>query len=300
MMMEEVLRSLAICAVLLSCNAPTAKKTAEAPPVTLPPAPPPIDRMERIDTDIRRNTLEGTWQLRAAKLAHTGEGESDEFTNDSEVVALKIFTRNRFAVVRYHKETGTLLGTGGGTYIQLGDEFTEYIDYHSWDSTLVDFPQTFTCIFEGDLFTQEGVIRGGATDGSALEEIYQRIEPPISQVEGTSLLAGSWKLEKWANGERQMAVPLPRNHYGFKIFTPGYFYALRYRETGGVDNFSFGTYKATPDYLTETIISLGDLSAVGRTFTYTWSVKESVFNMVGFIDSDQFMGHKIDEYYARE
>ena len=100
-----------------------------------------------------RNTLEGTWQLMAAKLAHRGEGESDSFTNESDVIALKIFTRNRFAVIRYHKETSTLLGTGGGTYIQLGDEFTEYIDYHSWDSTLVNYPQNFTCTFEGDLFT---------------------------------------------------------------------------------------------------------------------------------------------------
>lgn len=298
--MERLLKSAAVCVVLLSCNAPTAQKTAEAPPITSPPAQPTMDKMGLADPNGRRNTLEGTWQLRAAKLAHTGEGESDEFSNDSEVVALKIFTRNRFAVVRYHKETGTLLGTGGGTYIQLGDEFTEYIDYHSWDSTLVDYPQTFTCTFEGDLFTQAGVIKGGATDGSALEEIYQRIEPPISQVEISSLLAGSWKLEKWANGDRQMAVPLTPNHHGFKIFTPGHFYALRYRESGGVDNFAFGTYKATPDYLTETIISLGDLSAVGRSYTYTWSVKNGTFNMVGFIDSDQFMGHKIDEYYARE
>ncbi len=250
--------------------------------------------------DQSQNTLEGTWQLMAAKLAHTGEGESDEFTNESDVVALKIFTRNRFVVIRYHKETNTLLGTGGGTYIQLGDQFTEYIDYHSWDSTLVNYPQTFTCSFEGDLFTQTGVIKGGATDGEALEEVYQRMEEPFSNVSSSGLLVGSWKLDKWANGDIDQPVPLPNGQYGFKLFTPSYFYAIRYRETGGIVSFSFGTYEVTPDYLTETIISLDDLSAVGNSYTYSWSVEDDVFKMTGFLDSDQYMDYKIEEYYARE
>ncbi len=297
-MLKKVLFASAIVTILVACNAPTAQKTAENIPT--PPPPPEAKRVPLLDPDLQRNTLEGTWQLRAAKLAHRGEGESDNFTVDSDIVALKIFTRNRFVVLRYHKESNTLLGTGGGTYIQLGEQFTEYIDFHSWDSTLVDYPQTFTCTFEGDLFTQEGVIKGGATDGQALEEVYQRIEPPISQVGSTSLLAGSWKLEKWANGDREKTEPLPPGRQGFKIFTPSYFYALRYRETGGVDNFAFGTYKVTPDFLSETIISIGDLSAAGRTYTFTWSIRDNIFNMVGFLDSDQFMGYKIDEYYSRE
>ena len=247
-----------------------------------------------------RNTLEGTWQLMAAKLAHTGEGESDSFSNESDVVALKIFTRNRFAVIRYHKGTNTLLGTGGGTYIQLGDEFTEYIDYHSWDSTLVKYPQTFTCTFEGDLFTQKGTIKGGATDGEALEEVYQRVENPISDMESSSMIIGSWELEKWANGDVKTPEPLPMGIDGFKIFTPRYFYAIRYRETGGIESFSFGTYQITPDYLTETIISLDDLSAVGRSYTYAWGTEDGMFKMTGFLDSDQYMDYKIEEYYSRE
>ncbi|MCB0665858.1 MAG: hypothetical protein KDC80_08565, partial [Saprospiraceae bacterium] len=96
------------------------------------------------------NTLEGTWQLMAAKLAHPDPGMPDEYTNESGIVSMKIFTRNRFAFIRYNRETGELLGTGGGTYIQLGDEYTEYIDYHSYDSTLANYPQNFTCTFEAN------------------------------------------------------------------------------------------------------------------------------------------------------
>ncbi len=246
------------------------------------------------------NSLEGTWQLMAAKLAHTSAGESSEFTNDASAIALKIFTRNRFVVLRYDKETHTLLGTGGGTYIQLGDQFTEYIDYHSWDSTLVNFPQTFTCSFEGDLFTQTGVIRGGNTDGQSLEEVYQRIEDPFSYRSDLNALVGSWKLSKWAQGDVEIPEPLPEDLTGFKIFTPKYFYALRYRETGGISSFAFGTYEVSQDYLKETIISLGDLSAVGKSYTFNWTVDNNRFSQKGFLDSDQFMGFKIEEYYTRE
>ncbi|MCB0685636.1 MAG: hypothetical protein KDC53_03900 [Saprospiraceae bacterium] len=246
------------------------------------------------------NTLEGTWQLIAAKLAHTSPGEAAEYTNESGVVSMKIFTRNRFVTLRYDRETGVLLGTGGGTYIQLGDEFTEYIDYHSWDSTLVQYPQNFTCTFEGNLFTQKGTISGGETDGHALEEVYQRVEDPFSEMKGSYPLLGSWKLLKWAPGEMQNAEPLPQDMEGFKIFTPTFFYAMRYRKTGGISSFSFGTYHATPDYLTEKVVSVGDLSAVGRSYTFSWSRTDKGFKQYGFIDSDQFMGYKIEEYYQRE
>lgn len=246
------------------------------------------------------NSLEGTWQLMAAKLAHRNPGEAAEFSNDADAIALKIFTRNRFVVLRYDKETHTLLGTGGGTYIQLGDEFTEYIDYHSWDSTLVNHPQTFNCHFEGDLFTQTGMIRGGNTDGQALEEVYQRVEDPFSFRSDLSSLVGSWKLEQWANGDVETPQPLTGQVHGFKIFTPKYFYALRYRESGGIDGFSFGTYEVDQEYLKETIISLGDLSAVGKSYTFNWSVEGTGLIQKGFLDSDQFMGYKIEEYYSRE
>ncbi len=246
------------------------------------------------------NSLEGTWQLVAAKLAHTVQGEPSVFTSESDVVALKIFTRNRFVTIRYDRETHVLLGTGGGTYIQLGDQFTEYIDYHSWDSTLVNHPQTFTCIFEGDLFTQKGTITGGNTDGQSLEEVYQRVEDPFSLVKGNYPLMGSWKLLKWAPGPIEEAEPLPESMEGFKIFTPTFYYAMRYRKTGGISSFAFGTYRATPDYLTERVISVGDLSAVGRSYTFSWTKTEKGFKQYGFIDSDQFMGYKIEEYYQRE
>jgi hypothetical protein len=246
------------------------------------------------------NSLEGTWQLMAAKLAHTVEGESHEFTSESDVVSMKIFTRNRFVTLRYDRESHVLLGTGGGTYIQLGDQFTEYIDYHSWDSTLVDFPQTFTCTFEGDLFTQSGTIKGGKTDGQALEEVYQRLEDPFSEIKGNYPLMGSWKLLEWANGDVEKPQALPPGLHGFKLFTPTFFYAMRYRETGGMSSFAFGTYRATPDYLTETIISVGDLSAVGRSYTFTWHKTDKGFRQLGYLDSDEFMGYKIEEYYQRE
>ena len=246
------------------------------------------------------NSLEGTWELIAAKLAHTSAGESDEFSNDAGAVALKIFTRNRFVVLRYDRETHLLLGTGGGTYIQLGDQFTEYIDYHSWDSTLIDFPQTFTCKFEGGLFTQTGVIKGGNTDGQALEEVYRRIEDPFTYRSDVNNLVGSWKLVKWAQGEVEKPEPLADGLHGFKIFTPSFFYALRYRDSGGILSFSFGNYSLSQDYLRETIISLGDLSAVGRSYTFNWSLDGNMFTQKGFLDSEQFMDYKIEEYYMRE
>ena len=252
------------------------------------------------ETEQDINSLEGTWQLMAAKLAHTSAGESSEFSAEAGVVSLKIFTRNRFVTLRYDKETHTLLGTGGGTYIQLGDQFTEYIDYHSWDSTLIDYPQTFTCVFEGDLFTQSGIIKGGNTDGQALEEVYQRIEDPFTYRSDLNPLVGSWKLDKWANGDVEIPAPPEEGLHGFKLFTPTYFYAMRYRDTGGISTFAFGNYVVGQDYLKETVVSVGDLSSVGRSYTFTWSIDGNQLTQSGFLDSDQFMGYKIEEYYLRE
>ncbi len=245
-------------------------------------------------------TLEGTWRLVSAKLAHRGEGEQQNFSDDSEVIYYKIFTKRRFLAFRYNNDSRLFMGASGGTYIQLGDEFREYIEMHSWDSTLIEVPQTFTCTFRGDTLIQEGTLKGGTDPDAYLKEVYVRVEPPMSTLEDKHELCGVWLLDRWANGDAVRPEQLEVGTQGYKLITPNYFVRTRWRNTGGVIDFIFGSVKLAQDYYTEKIISFPDPSAIDKEYTFSWKVDNNEFAMTGFIDSDQFMDYKIEEYYARE
>ena len=250
---------------------------------------------------IEEPTLEGTWQLMTASLAHFGEGESADFDEETEIIALKIFTQKRFVALRFSKDGHIFLGAGGGTYIQLGDEFREYIEFHTWDSTLVNTAQTFKCEFEGDLLTQSGVLTGGANPGEKLVEVYQRIEPGISTLAERHPITGSWNLEKIANGNVEIPESLPENEDVFKIMTPNHYLVVRYRDTGGLVGLSYGTYEIQPDYYIETVECYSyDPSATGKKYTFNWEIDGNSFSQKGFIDSELYMDYKIEEYYSRE
>jgi hypothetical protein len=272
-------------------NKATTQEAADTSEETMPPGTIPI-----VD-----QTLEGTWQLMTGNLAHVGEGESTDFDEETKIIALKIFTRNRFVALRFSEEDHKFLGAGGGTYIQLGNEFREYIEFHTWDSTLANTAQSFKCVFEGDLLTQSGHIEGGTNPGEHLEEVYQRIEPGASMLKEQHPITGSWKLEKMARGDVSGPETLPENENIFKILTPEHYLVVWYRNTGGLIGLSYGTYVITPDYYIETVDCYSyDPSAAGKKYTFNWDIDGNTFVQKGFIDSDLYMDYKIEEYYSRE
>ncbi len=266
------------------------------------------DTAEAVDTLDTENKLEGTWELIEAQLAHTGEGESTEVGEDSDIAFLKIFTKKRFLAFRYRKDSKKFLGASGGTYIQLGDEFREYIEFNTWDPMLIETPQTFTCTFEGDQFVQAGFIKGGAVPNVPLREVYQRVESGNQGSLDQHPLVGVWKLEKWANGDVETPEPLPVGHKSIKIITPTNFMVFRWDENAGdllktedgADEFIFGTVDLNTDYYTEHIVSFPTEVGIGKTYTFNWSIDNGIFKMTGFIDADDFMDFKIEEYYSRE
>ncbi|MDH3648140.1 MAG: hypothetical protein OEQ53_00565 [Saprospiraceae bacterium] len=263
----------------------------------------------QVDTTISsENSLEGTWELVEAQLAHAGEGESAIVGEESDIAYLKIFTKKRFLAFRYNKDDKRFLGASGGTYIQLGDEFREYIEFNTWDPSLIETPQTFTCTFEDDRFIQEGYIKGGEIPDVPLREVYRRLEEGNSASIDKHPLVGVWSLEKWANGDVETPEPLPVGHKSVKLITPTHFTVFRWDESAGdllktedgFDEFIYGSVDLSMDYYTEHIISFPSQVGIGKTYTFNWSIDNDIFKMTGFIDSDEFMDFKIEEYFSRE
>lgn len=247
-----------------------------------------------MDEEGSLNTLEGTWKLLAAKWGETEMEEEKE-------IAIKIFTQNRFAVVRYSEENNEFVGASGGSYIQLGEEFTEYPEYNTWDTTLVGKPQKFSFEFEENLLYQEGFIKGETLPEHQLEEVYERLEPGIFAMKQKHPIVGVWKLDRWANGDRIAPEPLPEDEIVYKIITPKYYYVVRYSKAGQIFGVSVGKHQITTDYYIETIdFYTYDPSNNGKQYTFNYNFENNQFIQTGMIDSGGgYMNYKIEEYYSR-
>ena len=253
------------------------------------------EQTKNIDDAGLLNNLEGTWRLLAAKW---GEIEMEE----EKEIAIKIFTQNRFAVIRYSEEQNEFIGASGGSYIQLGEEFTEYSEYNTWDASLVGKPQKFSFEFDDDLLYQKGFIKGEIEPEHRLEEVYERLEPGSSLIHDKHPIVGVWKLNEWANGDRVAPEPLPDHELAYKIITPKYFYVVRYNnKTGQTFGVSVGKHQITTDYYIETIdFYTYDPSNNGKQYTFNYQFIDNSFIQSGIIDSDGgYMNYKIEEYYSR-
>jgi hypothetical protein len=114
-------------------------------------------------------SLPGAWQVVKAKY---GKGDF-EAPNQSVV---KIFTNNRWVASYYNKDEKFFDGAGGGKYELNGNEYTEYIEYFSWDSVAVGQSAKFTMKLEDGLLHQYGKIVYKGDTGYIIDEWYKRLD----------------------------------------------------------------------------------------------------------------------------
>jgi len=115
------------------------------------------------------NSINGAWQIVRAQY---GTGPVEE-ANQS---IIKIFTKTRWSASFFNKEKKTFDGAGGGTYTLKGSQYTETIEYFSWDAEAVGQVATFTLTMENGLLHQKGVIQYKGDPGYLINEWYKRLE----------------------------------------------------------------------------------------------------------------------------
>jgi len=106
------------------------------------------------------NQLDGTWELVNSQQLLKGARD------------IKIISAGHFIFVTYDTESGTVLGTGGGTCTLNASSYAEHVDFGDRLSPgLVGKDQHFTVKVDKDTFTQTGTL----THGKDLSETWKRV-----------------------------------------------------------------------------------------------------------------------------
>ena len=249
---------------------------------------------EAAQAEQNSNPLEGTWKLLAAKW----NADTKQFADNT---VYKIFTGNRFATIFYHQENNTFTGGGGGTYAIDGEQFTEHLEYFSFDTTAVGSSQTFSFEISDGILHQSGTLKTEKYPNYQIHEFYERVEPGASSLEDRHPLVGVWNIEEASYGGEKSDITA---EYGkvIKIFTPGHFYGVFFNpETGYFNGIAFGAWKPENDEeYTEVLKSYTwDNSAVGNVMTFNWRVEDDKFYQTGKINTDKYKDYEILEVSSR-
>lgn len=242
---------------------------------------------------IETGQLQGTWKLLAAKW----NADTKQFADNT---IYKIYAGGRFALLFYNPSDNSFAGAGGGTYTVDGDQFTEYLEYFSFDTTAVGSEQTYHYEIRDGILHQSGTLNTEKYPDYQIHEFYERIEPGIGALNDKHPLVGVWNVGEASYGGEKQDIAA---RYGrvIKIITPGHFYGAFFNpETGYFNGVTFGTWKAEGDQYIETIKAYSwDDSAVGKTYSFNWKVEGDKFYQTGKIDSDRYEDYEVREVSRR-
>lgn len=237
--------------------------------------------------------LEGTWKLVSANWYDN----NPRYANSA---IYKIYTGGRFAFVYFDTKTGAFQGAGGGTYVTNGENFTEKLEYFSWDSTAVGTSQTYNFKIEGKSFKQIGLLNSEKYKNYEIKEVYERVEEGISSVKSKHPLIGVWDIESAQYGPEKSDI---QKEYGkvIKIITPGHFYGAFFNpETGKFSGVGFGTWRTEGNnYIEKVLVFSWDDTMANTEPAFTWEVKGNKFHQRGKINSNEYKDYTIEEISKR-
>jgi hypothetical protein len=102
--------------------------------------------------------VQGTWKLLSGTLIEKGDTVVTDYTKTLSFI--KIINETHFAFLKHDlnggKDSTASFGAGGGSYTQMGDQYTEHLEYcndRAWEGH--DF--TFTLTVTNDTLVQSGV-----------------------------------------------------------------------------------------------------------------------------------------------
>ena len=116
------------------------------------------------------SALSGVWRFGARV---NDEGIAGEHRGeDSPRQTLKILSGKHFQWAAFNYETKQFSGTGGGTYVLKGNQYTETIAFFSRDNSRVGMSLTFECNLKGS----DWFHKGKGTTGNPVSEVWEKIK----------------------------------------------------------------------------------------------------------------------------
>jgi hypothetical protein len=122
-----------------------------------------------VDFKPSAETVTGTWKCVRARY---GTGEMENRTDD----VYKMFTATRWSAAFYNKHEKKFNGAGGGTYTLKGDQYTEVVDYYSWEPEAAGKTFRFVVKIENGMLHQTGTIAYKGDLNYTIDEWYQRVD----------------------------------------------------------------------------------------------------------------------------
>jgi uncharacterized protein (DUF2147 family) len=115
--------------------------------------------------------IKGAWKLVRAQYGNDPmkDRSADDLTH-------KLFTGTRWSAAFYNKATKKLDGTGGGTYKITGDQYSETVEYFSWDPAVEGKTFTLTMTIENGMLHQKGTIEYNGNSKYSIDEWYVRVD----------------------------------------------------------------------------------------------------------------------------
>lgn len=128
------------------------------------------DNFERIaEKPIESNQIKGVWLL-ISKEFFESPGKNENYEN-STMKLYRIYTDNYWSVTKFDLENMQFDGTGGGTYSLENGDYSEYVNYLSWNMADVGRNIEFKIEVSDNTLS---VIHNSEQDG--YRENYKRIE----------------------------------------------------------------------------------------------------------------------------
>lgn len=114
--------------------------------------------------------ITGSWQIVRAQY---GDEPMKEI-NDTMII--KSFTGTRWSAAFFDPSKKTFEGAGGGTYQLKGNQYTEKLEYYSWDAEAVGKTFVFSMSIENGMLHQRGTIVYKGNKNYVIDEWYKRID----------------------------------------------------------------------------------------------------------------------------
>lgn len=209
------------------------------------------------------NNIQGAWRMKSS-----GAGGATEMT------VVKIITDNYFTNASYDLKSKEFIGTSGGAYSTKGNNFSEIIEFFTWDSTKVGTTNNFNY-----KLTKNQLEFSGDRNGEPFREIWERIDGFNNK---TAPLSGAWRIRQ-RQGDGGMTTMEWGPRKTLKILSNNRFQWIAYNieskefmGTGG------GTYTTKNGNYVETLEFFSrDGKRVGDQLTFQFEVKGNQWHHKG-------------------
>lgn len=115
--------------------------------------------------------IKGAW-----KAIRTQYGNKPMVTLTENEISHKLFTDTRWSAVSFDKITNKITGTAGGTYTIKGSDYSETVEYYSWDPDVVGKTFKFTMTIENGILHQKGFMEWKGDPNYTIDEFYSRVD----------------------------------------------------------------------------------------------------------------------------